>query len=288
VDKTNMPDQTDALFNDIEDDFYVSGTYSLGGARKTLTLPTPNDLDFSFTANPGGTSFGTTAEYGTGYISDIGTIDVDEVLLLEWRVWTPTWIDNIIAYNLAEFAGYWNIDRTENFNNMTLGSAQQIAFFDDWIAVNWQYLEECDYMHVGYSVIVANYAQWMTDYNHYNLYTPISYATFDNTVAYADVDIPAPDDRTVIEKINDYFTDLGAGAPYIKTIVAIVIMLAFVIGLAVIKAPRPIILLTGVLLFVLFSVFAWLPAWLIILVAIIIFFVAFFQFKAMSGGGGGE
>jgi hypothetical protein len=114
------------------------------------------------------------------------------------------------------------------------------------------------------------------------------FTTFDNTIAYADVDIPEPDERTVIEKINDYFTDLGAGAAYIKTIVAIVIMVVFVVALAIIKAPRPIILLTGVLLFVLFSVFGWLPAWLIILVAIIIFFVAFFQFKAMTGGGGGE
>ncbi len=292
ADKTNMPDQTYALFNDLEDDFYTSGTYSLGGARNTLTLPTPNDLDFDFVVDPGGTAFGNIIEYGSGISAKIGTVTIDDVLILEWSVWTPTWIDNVIAYDLDEFtaigATLMNIQRTEFYNNLVYGSAAHYAFFADWLAVNWAYLDEVEYMHDLQSTVATNYAQWLADYNHYNLYTPISFATFDNTIAYADVDIPEPDERTVIEKINDYFTDLGAGAAYIKTIVAIVIMVVFVVALAIIKAPRPIILLTGVLLFVLFSVFGWLPAWLIILVAIIIFFVAFFQFKAMTGGGGGE
>ncbi len=293
ADKTNMPDQTDALFNGIEDDFYTTGTYSLGGARNTLTLPAPNDLDFSYVVDPGGTAFGLTAEYGTGYLSRFGSVSaIEDPLLLEWSVWTPTWIDNVIAYDLDEFDAIgddlYNPQYTDYWNNMNYVGADQLALINDWIDLNWVYIDETHYMAVAQSIVVTNYAQWLADYNHYNLYTPISFATFDNSIAYADVDIPAEDNRTVIEKINDYFTDLGAGAAYIKTIVAIVIMLVFVVALAILKAPRPIILLTGVLLFVLFSVFGWLPAWLIILVAIIIFFVAFFQFKAMTGGGGGE
>ncbi|MDY0292675.1 MAG: hypothetical protein RBR02_10120 [Desulfuromonadaceae bacterium] len=87
-----------------------------------------------------------------------------------------------------------------------------------------------------------------------------------------------PDNRTVIEKINDWLDDFGLG-DYIKILISLVLMVSISIILFIMGVETFSILMVDMVLFVMFTVFGWYPIYLVIIVGLILLGVIYFMIK---------
>lgn len=96
--------------------------------------------------------------------------------------------------------------------------------------------------------------------------------------------ITPPEDTNLVDKVNAWLDNNNLNNNFFKTLVSIVVIVAVVIGLALLKAPGVAIIFAVVLVFALGVMFGWIPMWLVIPIALLCLGMIFLKLKAGGGG----
>lgn len=124
---------------------------------------------------------------------------------------------------------------------------------------------------------------YLEDYVEGKKYEPtdvLSLASFDLIQPYyLGEDIPEDEDYSPESLIDRFLTWVGWNNDMAKTIIAIVIMLLTVIGLALKKIPSIITISLVILEYLLFTYLGWTPGWIIIVFGILIVIIGYLRFK---------
>jgi hypothetical protein len=108
----------------------------------------------------------------------------------------------------------------------------------------------------------------------------IAFSVFDNTTVEYDRTAPTPpEEKTVVEKIEDYLTEdlnLAGISDFVFGFIAIFITAGIVLLLALLKAHPTIMILFGALFMIMFIVIGWFPFWLALIMVLIVFGLIFF------------
>jgi hypothetical protein len=96
--------------------------------------------------------------------------------------------------------------------------------------------------------------------------------------------ITPPEDTNLAERVEAWLDNNNLNNNFFKTLVAIVVIVAVVIGLALLKAPGVAIIFAVVLIFALGVMFGWIPMWLVIPIALLCLGLILIKLKAGGGG----
>ena len=96
--------------------------------------------------------------------------------------------------------------------------------------------------------------------------------------------ITPPEYTNLAERVNAWLDKNNLNHNLFKTLVSIVVIVAVVIGLALLKAPGVAIIFAVVLVFALGVMFGWIPMWLVIPIALLCLGLIFLKLKAGGGG----
>jgi len=97
--------------------------------------------------------------------------------------------------------------------------------------------------------------------------------------------ITPPEDTNLVGRVDAWLDNNNLNNNFFKTLVSIVVIVAVVIGLALLKAPGVAIIFAVVLVFALGVMFGWIPMWLVIPIALLCLGMIFLKLKAGGGGG---
>ncbi len=97
--------------------------------------------------------------------------------------------------------------------------------------------------------------------------------------------ITPPEDTNLVDRVNAWLDNNNLNNNFFKTLVAIVVIVAVVIGLALLKAPGVAIIFSVVLIFALGVMFGWIAMWLVIPIALLCLGLILIKLKAGGGGG---
>ncbi len=96
--------------------------------------------------------------------------------------------------------------------------------------------------------------------------------------------ITPPEETNLAERVEAWLDNNNLNNNFFKTLVSIVVIVAVVIGLALLKAPGVAIIFAVVLIFALGVMFGWIPMWLVIPIALLC--LGLILLKLKRGGGG--
>ena len=96
--------------------------------------------------------------------------------------------------------------------------------------------------------------------------------------------ITPPEDTNLAERVEAWLDNNNLNNNFFKTLVSIVVIVAVVIGLALLKAPGVAIIFAVVLIFALGVMFGWIPMWLVIPIALLCLGLILIKLKAGGGG----
>ena len=96
--------------------------------------------------------------------------------------------------------------------------------------------------------------------------------------------ITPPDYTNLVDRVEAWLDNNNLNNNFFKTLVSIVVIVAVVIGLALLKAPGVAIIFAVVLVFALGVMFGWIPMWLVIPIALLCLGLILIKLKAGGGG----
>ena len=96
--------------------------------------------------------------------------------------------------------------------------------------------------------------------------------------------ITPPEGTNLAERVNAWLDNNNLNHNLFKTLVSIVVIVAVVIGLALLKAPGVAIIFAVVLVFALGVMFGWIPMWIVIPIALLCLGLILIKLKAGGGG----
>ena len=96
--------------------------------------------------------------------------------------------------------------------------------------------------------------------------------------------ITPPEDTNLAERVEAWLDNNNLNNNFFKTLVSIVVIVAVVIGLALLKAPGVAIIFAVVLIFALGVMFGWIAMWLVIPIALLCLGLILIRLKAGGGG----
>jgi hypothetical protein len=220
-----------------------------------------------------------------GYFPYNETINVPDVTNGQWTSESFAYIlENASDYNGTltdlDIANTWNWFQIETAYSITLDNADK--------AYLWQLYEdavnEVDRYewYTQFGITSSNYAGMLATYQNLDDWygDGIGFAFFDNTTVEYDRTAPTPpEEKTVVEKIEDYLTEdlnLAGISDFVFGFIAIFITAGIVLLLALLKAHPTIMILFGALFMIMFIVIGWFPFWLALIMVLIVFGLIFF------------
>lgn len=248
--------------------------------------------------NIGGLFSGLLLDVDYYYLIDLNSFGIEDLTVAQMDSWFTIFNGSYTEYlyditDLDNNYTYYSPIYDLNFSFMT--PEEVLATIDAQIDNNWKYWVASQYLEQPLSVIVPLFDTWENYYiplkNYYRYASgneAPTFTVFDNTLLYSLVEIAEPDTRTILDKIEDYLGEVGGDSPFIKTLISIVIIILIVVLLSLLHAPSSIILISGIMVFLLFALFGWIPVWLTMVLGMLSFVLAWLQLKSLASGSGGD
>ena len=191
------------------------------------------------------------------------------------------YVNDEIIINLTPIFESWVIPSFEEFEQWRTGFSYPSSFttyevFNPYILY--------DFYDVNYTTVKTWFDAWQVVLNDYPI--GLSQNSLDLIQPYyfrpAVDTTPTP----ITEGIDDYLETLSINTPFAKTIMAIAFIVLAVVGLALIRTPKPIYLVVGSALYLVFTLMEWLPIWILVIIGVLTFAILFLSFR--KGGGATE